>query len=78
MRLEEADTREDVRVTPLSDRERYPDWTPATSRVVSGEYGPGNRFRTRTEARQYWSERTRIIEEYRVPGKWIFRIRREQ
>jgi hypothetical protein len=63
----------------------YRNWTGATSRVVSGPYGPpwlsrfpGRRFPCRWMAREYWRARTRIIEEYRVPGRWIFRIPKER
>jgi hypothetical protein len=59
----------------------YPDWTPGTSRVVSGPYGPasvtkfpGRRFPDRASARRYWGVRARILEEYKVPGRYIFRI----
>ncbi len=64
-------------------RIEYPIWHPDTSRVVSGPYGPvwysrfpGKRFPSRTLARQYWCTRARVIEEYRVPGRYMFRIRR--
>ena len=59
----------------------YQDWSPETSRVVSGPLGPpgkskfrGHRFTTRSEARAYWASRARIIAEHRVPGRWIYRI----
>ncbi len=60
----------------------YRVWSPETSRVVSGPYGPegyskfpGRRFRDRRSARIYWHTRATIIEEYRVPGRWIFRVK---
>jgi hypothetical protein len=62
----------------------YRAWSPETSRVVSGPYGPegfsrfpGRRFPSRSHARQYWARRAHILEEHRVPGRWIFRIKAE-
>jgi hypothetical protein len=60
----------------------YTTWTDENSRVVSGPYGPawyskfpGRRFPSRTLARRHWGVRARILEEHRVPGRYIFRIR---
>lgn len=60
----------------------YPDWFPGETRVVSGPYGPatksrfpGRRFATRYQARAHWEAKARIVEEYRIPGRWIFRIK---
>lgn len=60
-------------------RIRYRDWTPETSRVVSGPLGgysfPGRSFPDRPAAREYWLSRaSRIIEEYLIPGRWALRI----
>lgn len=62
----------------------YQSWSSADSAVVSGPYGPagmsnfpGRRFRDRRSARVYWSLRATIVEEYRVPGRWIFRIKKK-
>lgn len=61
----------------------YRDWSPETTRVVSGPLGPvtkfpGQRFRSRVEARRYWTERAgRIIEDLSIRGRWIFRIKRD-
>jgi hypothetical protein len=53
-------------------------WCPRTTRVVSGPYGkanfPGTRFPTRGAAREYWAARTRILEEHKIKGRYIFRI----
>lgn len=61
----------------------YQDWSPLTSKVVSGPYGESSRFRgkwfpTRDRARRYWQLRAgRIYEEFFVKGRWIFRVRKD-
>ena len=71
--------------TPVSDDDplsrEYRDWDDTTSRVVSGPLGehrfPGTRFPDRSAARVHWRGRATIIEEYPIPGRWIFRIKRQ-
>jgi hypothetical protein len=59
----------------------YQAWTAENSRVVSGPLGlhkfPGRSFPDRATARAHWLARGVIIEEYRAPGRWMFRITRE-
>ncbi len=61
----------------------YQAWSDENTRVVSGPYGPvgysdfrGTRFRDRRSARLHWCLRATVVEEYRVPGRWIFRIKK--
>ncbi len=61
----------------------YQSWSPEDTRVVSGPYGPaprssypGRRFPDRRTARLYWHLRATVVEEHRVPGRWIFRIKK--
>ena len=61
----------------------YQDWDSSTSRVVSGPIGPagantirGRRFRDRDAARSFWAANARVIEEYQLPGRYAFRIKR--
>jgi hypothetical protein len=61
----------------------YVDWDNTGTRVVSGPYGtaafPGRRFPSRSAARAYWTQRAgKILQEWRVPGRYIFRVRREE
>lgn len=60
----------------------YLDYDPATTRVISGPLGdkdyPGRRFQTRSQARRYWTTKAgKIIEDLSVPGRWIFRVKKE-
>jgi hypothetical protein len=61
----------------------YQDWSPETTKVVSGPLGakakfPGQRFATRGEARTYWQQRAgRIFEEHLVKNRYVFRVRRD-
>ncbi len=62
----------------------YRDWSPENTKVVSGPTGqnrtnrPGRHFWFKAHARAYWLERAgRIIEEYTLPGRYAFRVRRD-
>lgn len=61
----------------------YRDWSPETTKVVSGPIGPlkqypGQRFRSRHEARRFWIQKAgRIIEDLSIAGRWIFRVRKD-
>lgn len=61
----------------------YRDWSPETTKVVSGPLGPvkqypGRRFMSWRAARAYWLERAgRIIEDLSVHGRYIYRVRRD-
>jgi hypothetical protein len=61
----------------------YKDWSPETTKVVSGPIGPskqypGQRFMSRAAALGYWQRRAgRIIEDLSIPGRYIYRVRRD-
>lgn len=61
----------------------YRDWDPTTTKVVSGPIGPakkypGTRYASRAEAKRVWTQRAgRIIEDLSIPGRWIFRVRKD-
>lgn len=61
----------------------YRDYLPEHTKVVSGPVGPakqypGQRFASRAAARKYWETRAgRIIEDLSIPGRWIFRVKKE-
>jgi hypothetical protein len=61
----------------------YPDYVPSRTKVVSGPVGPakkypGTAFPSKRAAMAYWNQRAgRIIEDLSVPGRWIFRVRRD-
>lgn len=82
---------EEVRViqpkTPTIDDESppavsYQDWSKEGTQVVSGPIGPvknypGTRFRSRREARKFWTAKAgRIIEDMSISGRWIFRVKK--
>lgn len=69
------------RLPPARPTERYPDWNDITTRVVSGPIGAatfrGQRFTTHWAAREHWIRRSRIYQDHTLPGRWIFRVRRD-
>ncbi len=74
----------ELQVHPHKREHEYPDWNEDTTRVVSGPIGPehksrfrGTRFPSRSLARQYWGAKARIVDEHFIPGRFIFRIRKE-
>lgn len=71
-----------------SDTERppevdYRDWSPETSKVVSGPAGPaaqfpGRRFRNKREAKAHWLARAgRILEDLSMGQRYMFRVRKD-
>lgn len=75
--------------TPTVDMDEPPDevaylhYKPEETKVVSGPVGPvkkypGTAWASRALAMAHWKQRAgRIIEDLSVPGRWIFRVRRD-
>lgn len=69
------------------DDDPYPDWTEATTRVVSGPIGqtkyPGRRAENWQAARKYAREfaethEVRLYKFWTIPGRWFARVGREK
>lgn len=61
----------------------YLHYVPEETKVVSGPIGPakkfpGTMFVSKAAARSYWLGRAgRVLEDLSVPGRWIFRVRKD-
>jgi len=64
------------------ERIEYRDWLPERTRVVSGPICgnnfPGRSFNSVARARSYWGAKARIVEQHWIPGRWCFRIMRDE